>query len=58
MTDVKIYNITGQQIFALDNLQWERAQLDVSQYPQGMYILQSKISDGSVLQKKFQVIRN
>jgi len=58
MTDVKIYNITGQQMFALDNLQWERAQLDVSQYPQGMYILQSRISDGSVLQKKFQVIKN
>lgn len=57
MTDVTIYSITGMEMFSIDNVQWERAQLDVSKYAEGMYILKANISDGSVLQKKFQVIK-
>ena len=57
MTDVTIYSITGVEMFSINNVQWERAELDVSKYAQGMYIVKSKVSDGSVLQKKFQVIK-
>ena len=57
MTDVTIYSITGVEMFNINNVQWERAELDVSKYAQGMYIVKSKVSDGSVLQKKFQVIK-
>jgi len=57
MTEVSIYNIAGVEMFHLDNLQWERAQLSVNDYAEGMYILQAQISDGSVINKKFQVIR-
>jgi len=56
MNDVSIYNMSGMLIFSMDKLQWESAQLDVSAYPEGMYILKSTISDGTVLNKKFQVI--
>ncbi len=57
MTNVTVYSITGIEMFSIDNVQWERAELDVSKYAQGMYIVKSQISDGSVLQKKFQVIK-
>ena len=57
MTEVSIFNIAGLEVFHLDNLQWERAQLSVNDYAEGMYILQAKISDGTVINKKFQVIK-
>ena len=57
MTDVTIYSITGVEMFSINNVHWERAELDVSKFAQGMYIVKSKVSDGSVLQKKFQVIK-
>jgi len=58
MNDVTVFSISGMELFHFDNLAWERAQLDVSKYAEGMYILQAKISDGSVINKKFQVIKN
>jgi len=57
MTDVTIYNMAGMEVFHLNNLQWEHAQLSVNDYAEGMYIIQAKISDGSVINKKFHVIK-
>ena len=58
MTEVSILSISGQEMFRLDNLQWEKAQLSVSDYAEGMYILNAKISDGTVINKKFSVIKD
>ena len=58
ITEVSILSISGQEMFHLDNLQWEKAQLSVNGYADGMYILSAKISDGTVINKKFSVIKN
>ncbi len=58
ITEVSILSISGQEMFHLDNLQWEKAQLSVNGYADGMYILSAKISDGTVINKKFSVVKN
>lgn len=58
MTDVTIYSIAGVEMFSIKDVQWERAELAVNKYAEGMYIVKANINDGTVLQKTFQVIKN
>ena len=54
---LQVHNLAGQQIFDSGSVEWERAQLSVNDYSSGLYILTATLSDGTVLNKKFEVTK-
>jgi len=53
---VSIYGVQGQLLLQ-QTLKQNNTQIDISQFPQGVYIAKIKLSDGSFVQKKFVVLK-
>jgi len=55
-SNLSIYNIQGQ-IVLQQTLNQNNTDIDISQFQQGVYIAKIKLNDGSIVQKKFVVIK-
>lgn len=54
---VSVYNLTGQEVIQMNNIQSSRLELDVTHLQNGMYFMQIHTTDGAVVHKKFEVAK-
>jgi hypothetical protein len=54
--NLEIYNIQGQLLIQ-QPLTQNNTQIDIFQFPQGIYLAKLRLNDGSIAQKKFIVIK-
>ena len=57
IVDLKVHTIAGQLIYQSGKVQWERVELAVNAYNNGLYIVTAQLSDGSFINKKVEVLR-
>ncbi len=53
---LQIFDSAGKNVFSTGKVQWEHAELDVSQLPAGFYVATARTTNGYVA-KKFQILR-
>jgi len=53
----EIYDLTGRQVFESQTVASRRAQINVAAWAEGIYILKAYTTGGSIVNKKFEVLR-
>jgi hypothetical protein len=51
-----VYDAMGRMVYNSGNVQWERAEIRVSDMAPGMYVASARTADG-LATKKFQIMR-
>ena len=57
INQLEIFSMSGAQLFDSGKVEWERAELSVESYSNGLYVARATLSDGSIINKKFQIAK-